>query len=187
MAFALGLTLWRPLNPFIIVVTAVLMALFLPPMFARVFQRDMGVPFISQFNLHPLIRQLVVASIVPCVLVLIGMIPTMLGLLRFVPAFSFSLIPIVWIISLFGHVESVGKKGMPAARGLFTVIMGSVAIGIMLWNSATVGNDLFSASVSGLTIAVVISLVLLFVAEIRRNGMNAAQYQQPPPAKVKGT
>jgi len=179
LAFGAGLLLFNPADPILTIFYAVILVVVVAPMMARVFRHDLDVPFITQFNLHPVTSQIVVAAILPALLVLIGVLPVLIAFWPLVPRGGLGLVPAVWVLSVFGHFEAIGKGGRPAARSIFTVIMGAAALLVLVWNVSQVGRDPLLAALSGAAIAGLLTFVLLFVAEIRRNGLNAAQMATP--------
>ncbi len=176
----LGLVFWRPANLAIVIITIVLLVVQMPPWLSKVFRRDLGVPFISQFIPQPLTRRLLASSVVPCVLVLTGMLPVMIGLNAWLPPTAWGMVPAIWVLSLVGHVEVVGKRNMLSDRNLLTVLMGCLALFVVVWGAVNSGIGGVFGLFPGIAISMSVSFALLTIADMRYNGLAAA------PAKANG-
>ncbi len=173
--FGVGLVVWRPFNIAITVVTAILLALVLPPQLATVFRRDQSVPFITQFIPQPMTRRLLASSLTPALLMAAGMLPVLLVFNTYVDPVSWGIVPVVWILSLVGHVESVGKHGTLSERSLFSVLMAAIAVFVVFWTAGSSGFQGAFGLLGGAAVTLSMSLALLFITEIRKDGLNPYQ------------
>jgi len=155
-----------------VVVTAVLLVALLPSQLAAVFRSDMGVPFISQFIPQPLRSRLLASSLVPALIMLAGMIPPLVSLNALMPDWAWGVLPIVWVLSLIGHTDQVGKGTLRSDRNIFSVILGSAALFFVLWSAITSGVGGPLALVQSVAVAGSVSLILLMIADIRHGGTN---------------
>ena len=172
LAMGIGLMAWRPDNFIVVVVTAVLLVALLPSQLAAVFRSDMGVPFISQFIPQPLRSRLLASSLVPALIMLAGMIPPLVSLNALMPDWAWGVLPIVWVLSLIGHTDQVGKGTLRSDRNIFSVILGSAALFFVLWSAITSGVGGPLALVQSVAVAGSVSLILLMIADIRHGGTN---------------
>ena len=172
LAMGIGLLAWRPDNFIVVVVTAVLLVALLPSQLAAVFRSDMGVPFISQFIPQPLRSRLLASSLVPALIMLAGMIPPLVSLNALMPDWAWGVLPIVWVLSLIGHTDQVGKGTLRSDRNIFSVILGSAALFFVLWSAITSGVGGPLALVQSVAVAGSVSLILLMIADIRHGGTN---------------
>lgn len=171
--FGVLLVIWHPVNIAITISIVIVLALLLPPQLATVFRRDQAVPFISQFIRQPITRRLLVSSITPAALMIVGMLPVLLVFNAYLAPSSWAVAPVVWILALTGHVESVGKHGSLSERSLFTVLMSAAAVFVVFYAASSSGFEGVFALAGGIAITVSLSFVLVFIAEIRKGGMNA--------------
>jgi hypothetical protein len=171
---ALGLLLmaWRPTNMLILILTAILLAWQLAPWMARLFRHDLGVPFISQLIPQPLGQRLLVSSIVPVVLVLVGMVPVLIAFNAWMPDWAWGMIPAIWVLSLLGHVEAVGRGSTPGGSNVFTVLLGSIVVFTVLWSITANGQAGILALGTGMISGIGASFALLFFAEVRHHGLS---------------
>jgi hypothetical protein len=155
-----------------IIIASILLALLMPPWLANLFRSDQAVPFMVQFVPQPLIRRLLVSSIVPVILVLVGMLPILLMLGVWLPEWSWGVVPVVWILSLVGHVEAVGRGSTTGQRNLFSVLVSSAAIFVVIWSATTNSASGIIALGPGIVTAIGVSLALLVYADYRHHGFN---------------
>ncbi len=173
MVMGLALIVWRPATIVPMVITAVLLALLMPPWLAYLFRRDMAVPFMSQFVPQPLTRRVLAASVTPVALVLAGMIPVLAVFGIWMPGWAWGIAPAIWVLSLAGHVEAVGKGSTPGDRNLFTVLLDSAAVLVVMWSTVTSGASGLWALGWGIIAASGVSLALLLFADFRHHGLVA--------------
>src|SRR5258708_9851286 len=170
MLLGLSLIMWRPINLTVLIFSALLMALVLPSWMAHLFRQDMSVPFIAQFMPQPLMQRLLVSSVVPAVLVLLGMIPIVFTFGGLMPDWAWGIVPVVWVMSLLGHVDAVGRGSALGRNNVFGVLISGVAILAVLWSGTTSGQAGIFALGPGILAAAGVSFALLTFAEIRHNG-----------------
>lgn len=170
MALGLSLLIWRPINLTVLIFSALLLALVLPSWMAHLFRQDMSVPFVAQFMPQPLMQRLLVSSIVPAILVLMGMIPIMLTFGSAMPDWAWGIVPVVWVMSLLGHVDAVGRGAALGKNNVFGVLLSGIAILAVLWTATTSGLSGIFAFGPGVIAAAGVSFALLTFAEIRHNG-----------------
>src|SRR5258708_1122761 len=137
---------------------------------ADLFRQDMSVPFIVQFMPQPLMQRLLVSSVVPAILVLIGMIPIVFTFGGLMPDWGWGIVPVVWVMSLLGHVDAVGRGSALGKNNVFGVLIGGVAILAVLWSGTTSGQTGIFALGPGVLAAAGVSFALLPFAALRRNG-----------------
>ncbi len=171
IAFGLALIFWRPFNLPTVIVTVVLLVLLLPPSLARVFRSDLSVPFVMQFIPQPLTRRLLAASVVPFVLLLTGLLPVLIGFNRFMPDWAWGIAPVIWVLTLIGHVEIVGKRNSVSDRNLFSVILGSIAVFVIFWTATSTDVSGVFALFQGVVAAGSVSFALMLIAEARSTGL----------------
>ncbi len=185
--FFLGaiMMVWQPTanDALLIVATSVLLVIFLPANMARVFRADMAVPFVMQFARQPLRSRLLASSIVPCALVLVGMIPLVVSLNPLLPNWAWGVIPVVWVLTLAGHADIVSKGSGSAQRDFLAIIVGGAAVFSVLWFGVTSGGGLF-ALFQGIIVAASATVGLLLFADVKHGGAGMAAMPPPePPAK----
>ncbi|MEP7287724.1 MAG: hypothetical protein ABI947_18375 [Chloroflexota bacterium] len=173
LALGFGMILWRPFNLVTVIITVVLLTMVLPPWLASIFRNDVSVPFISQFIPQPATQRILAASLVPCLLVMVGLLPVMLVLNGLLPGWAWGLAPIVWVMSLVGHVEAIGKRSALGDRSIVTVLLGSAAVFAVVWSATTSSTVGIEALLPGILIAATVSFVLVLFAEIRHTGIVA--------------
>jgi hypothetical protein len=183
LALGFGLLFWRIPDLILLVTSSTALILGLPTRLSQVFRQDLDVPFIAQFNVHPLTAQLVAATVVPTALMVAGALPVLIAFLPYALPYGFALLPLLWLMALFGHVEAVGRNGRPAARSIFTVILGVAALLFVQIGVFGSGTNPAAAILSGFVMTGAAALLLLMIAEIRRTGINATQ-APPRPARA---
>ena len=167
------LIVWHPANIVLIALTALLLTLLIPPWLARPFQQDQAVPFISQLIPQPLRQRVLAASIVPALLMLVGMLPVFLVFGNLMPDWAWGIAPVVWAMSLFGHVETIGRGSAVGKRDVFSLVFGGIVVAIVYWSAMTSGATGFLALGPGIITGIGITFVLVTYASIRHNGFSA--------------
>lgn len=163
------LIFWRPLNIVVVVATAFFLAWLIPSWMASLFRQDQAVPFISQMIPQSVIQRLLVSSILPTILVLIGMIPILLVFGWLMPDWAWGFVPLIWILSLLGHVDSVGQGSAVADRNIFAIAIDTVAVFAVIWNATTASAPGVAALGPSIAISAALSFALVFLADFRHN------------------
>lgn len=59
----------------------------------------------------------------------------------YVASTTWGIAPVVWILALTRHVESVGKYGTLSGRNLFSVLMSAAAVFVVFWTAGRSGFE----------------------------------------------
>ncbi len=169
MLFSITLILWHPTNLLLLAITALLLAWQIPPSLARLFRQDQSVPFVAQLIPQPLTRRLLVTNVVPVALALAGMLPWLLAFSSLMPQWVWGLVPVIWVLSLFGHAEVIGKGSTPGKRDIFSLILGGLAVFAVMWLVTSNRMDGMIALGVGLLGSFGMSFLLVTFAEIRHH------------------
>jgi hypothetical protein len=97
------------------------------------------------------------------------MVPILIIFNGLMPYWAWGFVPLVWVLSLLGHVDSVGQGSAVADRNIFAIALDTVAVFAVIWNAtnSTVGGVVaFGPSVA---ISAALSFVLVFIADFRHN------------------
>lgn len=172
---------WHPASIILIGLTAILLTLLIPPWLAHPFQQDQGVPFISQLIPQPLRGRVLVASIVPALLLLAGMLPVLLVFGNWMPNWVWGIVPLAWVMSLFGHVEAIGRGSAVGKRDIFSLLFGSLVVCMVIWSAMSSGATGFLALGPGIITGIGITVLLVTYASIRHSGFSGALTVSEPP------
>lgn len=172
LMMSMSLIVWHPTNIVLLALTALLLALLIPPWLAHPYQQDMAVPFVSQLIPQALRHRVLVASVVPALLLMVGMLPALLVFGSWMPNWAWGTVPTVWVMSLFGHVEAIGRGSTVGKRDIFSLLFGGIVVLVVFWSAMTSGATGILALGPGIITGGGISVVLMTYASIRHNGFS---------------